>query len=116
MTTVTLDIPKHLLPLVEMSSNQLALILEMGVSRLAPVSTQAYMEAVNFLTQDLTVDMIASFRFSDEIESRINELLDKNRAGDLSKAEEVELDRLSQLEERLQFAKANALKQIHHKP
>jgi hypothetical protein len=109
MKTVTLDIPDNLIEAVNDIGDHLPVVLEMGMSRFAPLSTQAYREAISFLTQELLPEEIASFRFSDEIENRINELLDKNSANQLSQAEEVELERLSQLEEQLQLVKANAL-------
>jgi hypothetical protein len=113
MTTITLDIPEHLAPLVADLGDQLSLVLEMGVSRLAPISITAYSEAVNFLTQDPTPEAIAEFRFSDVVETRINELLSRNQESQLSLAEEVELDRFEQLEERLQLVKARALAEIN---
>jgi hypothetical protein len=61
------------------------------------------------LTQELPLEEIVDFRFSDDVEKRVNELLEMNSAGQLSQAEEVELERLSQLEEQLQLMKANAL-------
>lgn len=109
MTTVTLDIPDHLAQAINNISEQLPVVLEMGISRFAPLSTQAYREAIAFLTQDLPPEAIAAFRFSDEIENRIAELLEKNRTDQLSQAEAVELERLSQLEEQLQLVKATAL-------
>lgn len=108
MTTITLEIPDHLAQAVHNMGEQLPIILEMGISRFAPLSTQAYREAITFLTQELPPEAIAAFRFSDEIENRINELLDKNRVDQLSQAEAVELERLSQLEEQLQLVKAAA--------
>lgn len=113
MTTVTLDIPDYLLPMLDTAGDQLPLVLEMGMSRLAPVSTQAYMEAMTLLTRNPTPEEIMEFRFSDDVENRIHELLRKNRSGQLNKAEEVELDRLSQLEEQLQLVKAQALNNIN---
>jgi hypothetical protein len=112
MTTVILDIPEHLVPAVDEIGDQLSLVLEMGMSRLAPVSTKAYMEAIDFLTQEPTSAMVAAFRFSEEVETRINQLLAKNQNDELSKAEEVELERVSQLEEKLQIVKAKALLNI----
>lgn len=113
MTTITLDIPAHLINAVNEIGDQLPIILEMGISRFAPLSTQAYREAIAFLTQDLPPEQVAAFRFSDEIEERISELLEKNRANQLSQAEEVELERLSLLEEQLEFVKATALSRLN---
>lgn len=112
MTTVTMDIPEHLVSVLNEFSDQLPLILELGVSRLAPVSTQAYMEAVALFAQNPTPQGIADFRFSPEVESRIQVLLEKNGEDELSKAEEVELERLSHLEGQLQLVKARALVQL----
>lgn len=109
MTTITLDIPEHLVPTINQIGDQLPLVLEMGVSRLAPVSTKAYMETIELLTQEPSSQQIVAFRFSDEVEARISELLQKNRVDQLSQAESVELDRLCRLEEQLQLLKAKAL-------
>lgn len=109
MTTITLDIPDHLAPIVNELGDQLSLVLEMGVSRLAPISTKAYNEAVNLLAQAPTPQTIVAFRFSDEIETRVSELLSRNDNGELSLAEEVDLDRFGRLEEQLQLVKARAL-------
>ncbi|NKQ34912.1 MAG: hypothetical protein HF973_04760 [Chloroflexi bacterium] len=113
MATVTLDIPDYLASAVAEIGDKLPLVLEMGFSRLAPVSTKAYMEALSLLTQYPTPEMIAEFRFSDEVEARINALLEKNESREISKAEEVELDRLCQLEEQLQLVKARAFMDIN---
>ena len=113
MTTITLEIPERLAPIVAELGDQLTLVLEMGVSRLAPISLKAYAEAVDFLTQEPTPEDIAAFRFSEEIEVRIGELLSKNDDGELSLAEEVELDRFGRLEERLQLVKARALAELN---
>ncbi len=114
MTTITLDIPERLAPIVAELGDQLALVLEMGVSRLAPISFKAYAEAVDFLTQEPTLEEVAAFRFSEEIEVRIGDLLSKSDDGELSLAEEVELDRFDRLEERLQLVKARALAELNH--
>lgn len=113
MATVTLDIPEYLVSALDTIGDQLPLVLEMGMSRLAPVSTKAYMETLDLLTQYPTPEMIVAFRFSDEVETRINELLEKNESGQISKAEDVELDRLCRIEEQLQLLKARALLELN---
>jgi hypothetical protein len=113
MTTITLEVPEHLAHTLNEIGDQLPLVLEMGISRYAPLSTKAYVEAITFLTQDPQPAELAAFRFSDEVENRISELLEKNRNDTLSKAEEVELERLSLLEEQLQLVKAIALAKLN---
>ncbi len=112
MTTITLEVPDHLVHTLNEIGAQLPLVLEMGISRFAPLSTKAYVEAITFLTQDPQPSDLATFRFSDEVEKRISELLEKNRNDNLSIAEEVELERLSTLEEQLQLVKATALAKL----
>ncbi|MCA9950234.1 MAG: hypothetical protein KDE48_11355 [Anaerolineales bacterium] len=114
MTTVTIDIPEHLIPLINSIGTELPLVLEMGMSRLAPVSTKAYMEAVALLTQHPDPKTVAEFRFSEDVESRIVSLLERNRADQITKSEEVELDRLIQLEEQLQIVKAKAQIELNY--
>ena len=113
MTTVTLNVPEPVVPLLDTIGDQLSLVLEMGMSRLAPVSSRAYGEAVSFLTQAPSEEEIMAFRFSAEVEERINRLLEMNGEGRLSQAEEIELDRLVQLEEQLQLLKAKTLARQH---
>ena len=115
MATITLDIPEYLASAIAGIGDQLPLVLEMGMSRLAPVSTKAYMETLDLLTQYPTPETIAKFRFSDEVETRINELLTKNESDQISKAEEVELDRLCRIEEQLQLVKTRAIVDISQK-
>lgn len=112
MTTITLEVPEHLAHTMNEIGDQLPLVLEMGMGRFAPLCTKAYVEAIAFLTKDPPLTELATFRFSDEVENRINELLEKNRRERLSKAEEVELERLSQLEEQIQLIKATALTKL----
>ena len=95
--------------------DQLPLVLELGLSRLAPVSTLAYMEAATLFVQMPSAETIANFRFSDEVQSRITTLLAKNKRDELTRADEVELDRLTQPEGQLQLVKAKALVSLHQK-
>lgn len=109
MATITLDVPDTLVPALNSLGDQLPLVLEMGMSRLAPVSTQAYMEALELLSQNPSPELIANFRYSEEVEERTSELLKKQNAGTITQADEVELDRLSHLELLLQRVKTRVL-------
>ena len=66
------------------------------------------MEAVALFAEKPSPQAIAAFHFSEEIEARIETLLDKNGEDKLSKADEIELTRLSQFEGQLQLIKARA--------
>lgn len=112
MTTITIDVPDHTAHLIHIIGEQLPLIIEMGMSRLAPVSTQAYMEAISLFAQNPTPELLATFRFSPKVEEQIEDLLERNENGFLSQAEQVELERLSHLEGQLQIVKAQALARL----
>ena len=71
------------------------------------------MEVIGLFTQMPPPETIAKFRFSDQVEERIKLLLDKNNDGELSQVDEVELDRLTQLEAKLQVVKAKSLVNLH---
>ncbi|MEM7538736.1 MAG: hypothetical protein AAF639_41625 [Chloroflexota bacterium] len=71
MTTITLDVPEYTLPLLNSIDNQLPLVLELVLSRLAPVSTLAYMETVALFVQMTSSETIANFRFSGDVQNRI---------------------------------------------
>ncbi|MEM7532630.1 MAG: hypothetical protein AAF639_10670 [Chloroflexota bacterium] len=113
MTTITLDVPEYTLPIFDSVCDQLPLVLDMGLSRLAPVSIMAYMEAVALLVQRPSPETIVNFHFSEEIETQIKTLLTKNKNDELPQAEEVELDRLTHLELQLRLVKARALVKLH---
>jgi len=113
MTTITLDVPDTTLSLLNSIGDRLPLVLEMGLSRLAPVSSMAYMEAIELFTQMPSPEAITKFCFSEEVEEQTRLLLERNNAGELTQADEVELDRLVLLEEKLQLIKAKALAKMH---
>ncbi len=106
MATITIEIPDNMKRAFEDIGDQLPIVLEMGMSRLAPLSTKAYREAISFLTGLPSQNEPSDFRFSDDVESRIQALLQKNRDDAITLSEEIELDRLVQLEEQLQLVKA----------
>lgn len=116
MTTITIDVPDHVAHMIHDIGEQLPLVIEMGMSRLAPVSTQAYMEALTLFAQNPSHELLAAFRFSPTVEDRINDLVERNEDGLLSQAEQVELERLSYLEGQLQLVKAKALATLKSRP
>ena len=114
MTTLTVTVPDYLAQAIKNAGDQLPLVIEMGFSRFAPLSTQAYTEALALFTENPSPQAIAQLRFSAEIEGRIEDLLERNNNAELSKAEQVELERLTQLETQLQLVKAKAFARLQN--
>ena len=72
----------------------------------------AYEEFVEFITSSPTLEEIAEFRLSDEVEARISSLLEANRSGHLTPDEEAELDDYLRLEHIMRKAKIRAVEKL----
>jgi hypothetical protein len=70
--------------------------------------TRAYEEIVDFIAGGTTRDDVASFRPSDEARERVADLLQRQRAGELSPDETAELAHYLELEHIMRLAKARA--------
>ena len=67
-----------------------------------------YMELVDFVARGSTPEEVARFRPSAEAQRRVAELLERQRAAELTEEETAELDGFVQLEHILGLAKAKA--------
>ena len=74
----------------------------------------AYEEFVEFITSSPTLQEIAEFRLSDEVEARISDLLEANRGGHITPDEEAELDDYLRLEHIMRKAKIRAFEKLGH--
>lgn len=70
--------------------------------------SQAYDEILDFLAAGTTAEAIAQFRPSEEAQSRVTELIERQGAGDLSPSETEELEEYLRLEHLMIMAKARA--------
>jgi hypothetical protein len=75
---------------------------------MALVPTRAYEEVFDFLTSTPTPEQIIAFRPSDAVQERLRELLDKNRNGQLTAEEQIEMNEYSQVEHLMRMLKAKA--------
>ena len=82
---------------------------------MAIAQLQAYDEFVEFITSSPTLEQIADFRLSDEVEARISSLLEVNRTQTLSPAEAAELDEYIRLEHIMRKAKIRAFEKLDQK-
>ncbi len=72
----------------------------------------AYMELVDFIASGTTPEAIIRFRPSRTTQQRVNELIERQNDGQLSKEESSELDDFLQLEHILLMAKAQARQRL----
>ncbi len=77
---------------------------------MAITQATAYDEFVEFITSRPTLKEIATFRLFDGAEARISALLEANRAGTLTAADQAELDEYIRLEHLMRRLKIRAHK------
>jgi len=71
-------------------------------------ASKAYDEIVDLFARGTTSADILAFRPSKQAQERVRDLLERNKAGELSEAEAAELERFSELEHLMQLVKARA--------
>ncbi len=69
---------------------------------------KAYEEVVDFIAAGTTPQNVIAFRPSEKSQSRVSELLRKEKLNELSAAEKSELDHYMQIEHLMRLAKARA--------
>lgn len=67
-----------------------------------------YTEVLDFLIKQPTPEQIAKFKVSTQAQTRLEELLEKNRKGTISETESSELDVYEQLDQLMILLKARA--------
>ena len=77
-------------------------------------TTKAYQEVVDFIAAGTTPQNVIAFRPSEEAQERVENLLSREKDGDLSPAEKSELDHYLQLEHLMRLAKARARDFLPH--
>lgn len=71
-------------------------------------TVKAYEEVVDFIAAGTTPQNVIAFRPSEAVQERVEDLLAREKDGDLSPAEKSELDHYLQLEHLMRLAKARA--------
>jgi len=69
---------------------------------------KAYEEVVDFIAAGTTPQQVVAFRPSEEAQKRVEDLLTREKDGELSSPEKSELDHYLQLEHLMRLAKARA--------
>ncbi len=120
--TVMLNLPEPLYQRLSRRSKQSQRSLEDELLSLLATKTLtaevpeniplAYDEVIEFLGCGATAQEIADFRLSPMAQARGQSLLTKNKEGDLTPAEEAELDLYIELEDFMSLIKIRAIQQL----
>ena len=115
-STITVHVPQELADQLRPVENQLPRILELGLRELYAAAQPHFVGAaqiLEFLAGLPTPTEILALRPSPELQTRVSELLEKNRAEGLSRDEEQEWQQYEYLEHLVRLAKANAYLKLH---
>jgi hypothetical protein len=109
VSAIRLNIPDELAERLRGREDQLAQILELGLREMDSAAGFAGASDVLELLASLPApEDILALRPSERLQGRIDELIEKSRAGGLSDPEEAEWERYEYLEHLVRMAKAKA--------
>jgi hypothetical protein len=110
---LTIEVPEHLGQKLESDPGHVAEALEMGLRlRQWAAGSPLAQEVIGFLARGPRPEEIVSFRPSEQALERSRELLDRNKAGSLTPAEEAELDEMALLDHLVALIKAKAWQHV----
>jgi hypothetical protein len=114
-TAVVLELPDALAAQVTQEKEHIPAILERGLRELQFARgghTQEIDEIIAILASQPTPEEIIELRPSPQMQARVTELLVRNKAGKLSRAEETELERYLMVEHLVRLAKGHAYQKL----
>jgi len=79
---------------------------------MAVIQSSPYQEIVDFMAARPSLEALASFRFSEDVEQHINDLLTANQQRRLTDTEAVELDEFDRLEHMMRMIKLTAMEKL----
>ena len=97
MATLSIDIPDELLAQLDPVRDRLPELLALSLQQPA-VPARTYRAILDFLASKPTSDAILAFRPDPEMQARLTTLLARSRAGQLTPAEQAELDEFERIE------------------
>lgn len=109
---ITLDLPDEIAHRVSQQTDQLSQVLALGFRELDAITQTGFTglaEVLEFLANLPSPEEILTLRPSESLQTQINELLAKNRTGELTPAEQQLWQSYEYLEHLVRMAKARAL-------
>ena len=83
-----------------------------GKKQVSTIAQSAvYDELLDLLVENVAPERVVAFRLSQEKQSRLDHLLERNREGTLTREESTELDDFERLEHLVRLLKARSLQQ-----
>jgi hypothetical protein len=115
MPKITLEIPEELSDQLTRVGDRLPELLALSLKQ--PVlSAHIYYYILNFITSNPNPEEIAAFSPTLEMQQRLRTLLERDRAGELTAAEHLELDEYERIEHLVIMFKAGNLPNLSTRP
>ncbi|MBX3059233.1 MAG: hypothetical protein KF770_22420 [Anaerolineae bacterium] len=109
MIDLTIQVPEDLADELSSVEDRLPEILAHGLGQLSPVPNKVYREVLDFLVSKPSPGEVVKFAPPPEVQAHVSKLLEKNREGMLTMAEESELDEYMRINHLVTMLKARAL-------
>ncbi len=116
MYPITIQIPDHLADRLERRADEIPQILELGLREVEAreqLQFDGAADVLDFLAVLPSPEEVLALRPSPALQSRIDTLLEKNRADGLTSEEEEEWQRIESLEHLVRMSKAKARQRLN---
>ncbi|MDJ0620125.1 MAG: hypothetical protein QNJ63_25865 [Calothrix sp. MO_192.B10] len=108
MAKITLEVPDELSEQLAQIGDRLPELLALSIQQ-PPLPARIYQYILNFLASEPTPEEILAFRPTAEMQSRLQTLLARSQAGELTTTEQRELDEYERIEHLMVMVKAGNL-------
>ena len=112
MVEITVEVPEALAERLSAVRDRLSEVLARGLEELSPPPTEVYRYVLEFLMSNPTPEALVNFKPTPAMQERISELLEKNRAGQLTPTESAELEEYARINRFVSMLKARAFKEL----
>ena len=114
MAQITLEVPDELSEQLEQLGDRLPELLALSLQQ-PPLPARIYRYILDFLASEPTPEEIIAFRPTPEMQERLQTLLKRSKAGELTPTEEKELDEYERIEHLLVMLKSGSLPYIRNR-
>jgi hypothetical protein len=116
MVQITIEVPESLAERLSAVRARLPEVLEHGLDQLSPLPNEVYRYILEFLVSNPSPEAVLNFGPTSQMQERASELLEKDRAGQLTPAESAELDEYVRIDNFISLLKARALRNLRAAP
>lgn len=116
MQEMTIQVPKGLADELQAKQERLPEVLAYGLQQLPPAPNEIYQYILEFLISQPSAEELVHFGPTLSMQTRVTELLERNRTGELSATESRELDEYIRINHLITMLKARALPYLTPEP